>query len=95
MQSSIAKSVANSNTDETLTKGVECMMIISCALTVMVNMTSIPWNNFDMTTKTRSIKYCGKYDMCLKKFEKKEGPHYNVTCGMPIQTQEIDTTINI
>ncbi len=58
-------------------------MLFICAATIMINLTDIPWNSYDYATRNRSIKYCKKDKMCLKKFVKKDhkGIHYYAICG--------------
>ena len=58
------------------------MILYICAVTIMVNTTTIPWNQQDMDTKKRAYKTCGKvYKDCLKKFVKKGPKNYWAICG--------------
>ena len=59
--------------------------MLICALTIMINMTSMPWDNYDYKTKMRAEKVCKVSNRCLTKLEKTEGIHYNATCGLPKQ----------
>ena len=56
-------------------------MLYICAITVMLNLTNIPWTPKDYKTKDRSVKRCKKERRCLVKFVKKEGIHYYAICG--------------
>ena len=48
------------------------MIMFVCVATIMVNLTSIPWNKHDISTKDRAKKTCKvKYNDCLKRFTKK------------------------
>jgi len=57
-----------------------------CAVTIMINMTQLPWNDFDMKSKMRAEYVC-KTDArytdtpCLKKFYKTGFRDYSALCG--------------
>lgn len=57
------------------------MILKICAATVMINLSEVPWTDFDYKTKDRAVKTCRiRYKSCLKKFVKKEKTHYNAIC---------------
>lgn len=57
-------------------------MLAICAATLMINLSSEPWNSLDMKSKKRASYVCKKqYKSCLKKFVKKEKRVYNAICG--------------
>lgn len=62
-------------------------MGLLCAAIVMINLTTIPFNTYDLNTQKRAIKTCKASNRCLKKFTKKfvdgKDIHYDVICGLP------------
>lgn len=58
------------------------MLLITCAATIMINLSNIPWNAKDEQVKNRADQVCRiEYKSCLKKFIKKEERTYNAICG--------------
>lgn len=60
-----------------------------CSATIMINLTSFPWNSHDTKVKKRAIHVC-KTNVryrdefpCLKKFIKKGKRDFTAICGKP------------
>lgn len=56
----------------------------ACAITVMVNLTPLPWDARDLEVKDIAAKRCGELfpqSPCLKRFTKLREQGYNVICA--------------
>jgi len=58
------------------------MILLTCGLTIMINLSGIPWNKTDNMSKKRAMYVCqANYNACLFKFIKKEKLVYRAVCG--------------
>jgi hypothetical protein len=58
--------------------------LLSCAATIMINLSNQPWNKEDDANVLVAKSRCGEIYSdapCLKKFIKKEPNNYNAICG--------------
>lgn len=61
-----------------------------CIFTMMINLSSFPWNDHDIKTKERAKDRCNTDERyvdtpCLKRFIKKGERNYHAICGTKVQ----------
>lgn len=63
---------------------IPIILVLSCPITVMQNITKYPWNDYDRSILKQTEKRCGeiyKDAPCVKLFKKWDKQDYSVVCG--------------